>query len=230
MQLREDDRDRVHVMEAVLLNHFSAALSQNSPGVVLQTEENIYHVLQEEDFGENDFRHIYYQMIYQMELQEGYISNEEASARRIYLEVRDLDTLEKLHGEFVRRVRQTGFVRKNDYSEAVTNTIRHIENELDNENLSIQLLARYVYLTPNYLAAVFKKETGFTIGQYCLRQRMERARQLLTDTRLKLNQIARMVGYRDPEYFSKIFKRDTGCAPSVYREQRTENRPDFFIL
>lgn len=229
MHPKEDDTNKINVTETVLLCEFFAALSKNSSTMLRKAEERVYHALQSEIFGENEFRRIYFQMIYQMELREGYISNGDESAWGIYSEICDFHTRGEFHEEFARRVRQAESIRESAYSEAVANTIRHIQNELNNENLSIQLLARYAYLTPNYLAARFKKETGVTIGQYCLNQRMERGKELLMNKKLKLNEIARMVGYRDADYFSKIFKREVGCTPTRYREQRMNQQINFKI-
>ena len=218
MRSREEDADKIMVMGTMLLCDFSEALGKRGSAALCEAEERVYQALQDEAFREQDLRRIYFQMIYQMELREGYIASGSESAWRIYTKLQSFHTREEFHREFIRRIRHTDCLHESAYSETVAGTIRHIQNELDNENLSIRLLARYAYLTPNYLAAVFKKETGTTIGQYCLNQRMERAKELLKNRTLKLHEIARMVGYRDAEYFSKIFKREVGCTPSRYRE------------
>lgn len=93
-----------------------------------------------------------------------------------------------------------------------------LENYRDT-TISITNLADYVYLTPTYLSNLFKKNIGITIGQYLVDVRIEHAKQYLKDPRLKLYQIAPLVGYEDANYFAKIFKKKTGITPSEYREK-----------
>lgn len=77
---------------------------------------------------------------------------------------------------------------------------------------------RFGYLTPTYLSAVFKKQTGLTIGQYLLGIRVEHAKQKMKDPQLKFYQISEQVGYADANYFAKIFKKMTGMTPTEYKE------------
>ncbi|MDD2971368.1 MAG: response regulator [Lachnospiraceae bacterium] len=103
---------------------------------------------------------------------------------------------------------------------AVQKVITYMEEHLEDPALSIQMLADEVYLTPTYLSSLFKKTTGVTIGQYLTEQRINRARELLDNPRWKLYHIAEMVGYRDANYFAKIFKKRMGILPSEYRERQ----------
>ena len=59
-----------------------------------------------------------------------------------------------------------------------------------------------------------------TIGQYLTELRIEYSLKLLMDKQLKLYHIAEIVGYEDPNYFAKIFKRHVGMTPSEYREKQ----------
>lgn len=219
MRNQKNDADRISILEAVVFSDFFSAMEKANYAGMQEAEERLYGLMQEKDVSESMVRQAYFRILYQMELKEAYISNNEKFAQRIYEGLCDLYTPEEFHEEYLKRLRQNESLRTRNYSEAVRSTMHHIQDELGNENLSIQMLADYVYLTPNYLASIFKKETGLTIGQYCLQQRMERAKQLLSNGKMKLNQIARIVGYRDANYFTKIFKREVGCIPSEYREQ-----------
>lgn len=86
------------------------------------------------------------------------------------------------------------------------------------ENISIQNLADELFLTPNHLYMLFKKETGETFNQYLTRYRMEKAKEYLSEPKYKLYQITEMVGYSDSDYFTKLFKKHTNYTPSRYRE------------
>lgn len=96
--------------------------------------------------------------------------------------------------------------------------IRYMYENYQNPELSIKILADYVYLTPTYLSNLFKKQTNQTIGQYLTDIRMEEAKKRIRDPKFRLYEIADLVGYRDANYFAKMFKKKTGYTPKEYRE------------
>lgn len=98
--------------------------------------------------------------------------------------------------------------------------IRGVKNYIDQhyqEDLSLELLADQVHLSPSYLSKLFKKEIGQNLSSYIHHVRIERAKTLLRTTSLKTYEIAEAVGISDPVYFSRIFKKATGCKPKDYR-------------
>lgn len=106
--------------------------------------------------------------------------------------------------------------QKNNF--LIKHVMEYINQNLDNKDLCIQILADVVYLTPTYLSSLFKKKTGMTIGQYLTSMRIKKAEEILKNPQLKLYQVSEMVGYEDSNYFAKIFKKKTGMLPSEYRE------------
>mgnify|MGYP001214515674 CR=1 FL=1 len=98
--------------------------------------------------------------------------------------------------------------------------IRELIRKRYAEDLTLPDIAKEVYLSPNYMAAMFKKETGETVNDYMTRVRIERAKRLLLDPALSVTDVADAVGYRDSNYFSKLFKKMTGYSPKEYRESR----------
>lgn len=92
----------------------------------------------------------------------------------------------------------------------------HCAINLDKSDLVVAQLARKVYITPNYLSSIFRKEMGQTISQFILNARMEMAKWLLTNRRLTRSDVAQRVGVGDVNYFSKLFKKFTGISPSDY--------------
>ncbi|AUS96060.1 hypothetical protein CDQ84_03160 [Clostridium thermosuccinogenes] len=92
------------------------------------------------------------------------------------------------------------------------------------ERLTIDKIAKHIYLTPNYLSFLFKKETGKTINQYITEVRIEKAKHFLKDSSVKLNKVAKNVGYHDAKYFTKVFEKVVGIKPKHFREKhRNEN-------
>ena len=75
-----------------------------------------------------------------------------------------------------------------------------------------------VYLSADHLARVFKKETGETLVKYITDKRINAAKEMLSDTKTPISQVASEVGYDNYSYFTKIFKEKTGCSPGDYRK------------
>ncbi|MFP3322698.1 helix-turn-helix domain-containing protein [Planococcus sp. SIMBA_160] len=87
------------------------------------------------------------------------------------------------------------------------------------ESITIEKIAGHVYMNPTYFCEYFKNETGETVLDYVTRSRINKARELLLTTNLKIYEIAEQVGYTDTKYFSKLFKKHYGELPSKYKEK-----------
>ena len=92
----------------------------------------------------------------------------------------------------------------------------YIEHNLDKE-MTREDLAQMVHLNQDYLARIFKKETGDSLMNYITGKRVEAAKQYLLKTGESVNTIAMRVGYDNFSYFTKIFKDRTGMTPKDYR-------------
>jgi len=84
-------------------------------------------------------------------------------------------------------------------------------------DLSLEEIARHCHLSPSYFSHLFREYTGQTLTAYIKRVRVEKAQQLLLTTDLSVGEIAREVGYQDPNYFSRVFKSVVGKTPYEYR-------------
>ena len=74
------------------------------------------------------------------------------------------------------------------------------------QGITLEELAERLCVTDEYLSTLIKKETGISFTETVRKMRIERIKELLLHSSLKLNQIAEMVGYSDPKYMSKEFK------------------------
>lgn len=99
---------------------------------------------------------------------------------------------------------------------AVRNTISYIQNHLD-ENLTIQLLAERVFLSPYYFSRLFKKKTGYSPYEYIIISRINRAKYLLKTTKLPLEEIAAASGYHSAGRFINAFSERVGIPPERFR-------------
>lgn len=86
------------------------------------------------------------------------------------------------------------------------------------EPITINSLSDQVYLSPNYLRTIFKDKTGVTIHDYLTRIRLDKAKELLADPSLKVQDIAQMVGYESTSYFISLFLKNQGVTPNEYRK------------
>lgn len=83
--------------------------------------------------------------------------------------------------------------------------------------MSLVSLSKLVEITPNYLAASFKKEVGLSVIDYITKKRISLAKEMLEQTNLQILQIAYYIGYNDLSYFSRVFKKQTGMTPTEYK-------------
>jgi YesN/AraC family two-component response regulator len=86
-------------------------------------------------------------------------------------------------------------------------------------NIKLSDLARSVGYSESYLSVLYKKETGETIMDSITRRRLEKAKELLKDKALKIYEISEAIGYSDPNYFGKFFKKAEGMYPQEYRKR-----------
>ena len=106
------------------------------------------------------------------------------------------------------------------YSEIIQTAKARIEQDYMSEDISLNSVAAEVCMSPSYFSSVFSKEMGKTFIEYLTEVRMEKAKQYLACSSMKTSEISYEVGYKDPHYFSYIFKKTQGCTPKEYRAAR----------
>lgn len=93
-----------------------------------------------------------------------------------------------------------------------------IEEHYGDEMLSLTMIADHFELTPQYLSALFKKQTGMNLTDFLTRVRIDEAKKLMKDKKLTFMQIANRVGYANDIGFIRVFKKYEGTTPGKYRE------------
>ena len=104
------------------------------------------------------------------------------------------------------------------YGEMVDEVLAFIAENYSDEDISLNQLASHVNVSPNHLSMIFSQETGNTFIKYLTDYRMNKAKELLKCTNKRGAEIALEVGYKDPHYFSYIFKKTQGMTPTQFRE------------
>lgn len=99
--------------------------------------------------------------------------------------------------------------------------IQYLDKNFQDYNLSSKLIAQEHHISVPYLNRLFKQKTGDTIASYLKRLRLKYAQQLLLDTNLSVESIARRAGFENTKYFYTLFRNEFGVSPSNYRISRS---------
>ena len=124
--------------------------------------------------------------------------------------------LRALVEEVLAQVAQAG--SEKPYSELTQNVVAVVKRDYQQE-LTIKMVADALHLNSGYLGQLFKKETHLSFSQYLNHVRIKKAQQLLLHTTLNVNEIADETGYKNTNYFSKMFKKLNGITPKEFRDQ-----------
>jgi two-component system response regulator YesN len=106
---------------------------------------------------------------------------------------------------------------KKQQRDLLIQAIGFIDEHYPEESISLDKVARRVNISPNYFSAMFSQEVGQTFIEYLTSKRIGEAKRMLRQTEKRSSEIAFAVGYKDPHYFSFVFKKVSGCTPSEYR-------------
>ena len=109
------------------------------------------------------------------------------------------------------------------YGRMVQEGITYLEEHFDS-NISLDSMCAKLAVSKNYFCYLFKRETGESIWSYLTQIRLKKSRELLLTTDYKSYEIAYMVGYDNPSYFSRLFKKCVGQPPNEYRAAHGEKK------
>ena len=102
-------------------------------------------------------------------------------------------------------------------NDIIDNALKYINAHYSDEDISLDSVAEAINISANYLSALFSHNVGQSFIEYITKKRMAKAKQLLRNTSKRSGEIAGEIGYKDPRYFSFVFKKNQGCTPSQYR-------------
>lgn len=98
----------------------------------------------------------------------------------------------------------------------LTDIANYVQKHLT-EPVNIEALSKAVFVSRTHLAVKFKKETGMTLTEYVLKEKIEEGKRLLRYTDKSLSAIAAYLGFSSQSHFSNVFRKYAGCLPSEYR-------------
>lgn len=105
-------------------------------------------------------------------------------------------------------------------------TVKNYIYQHYSDDLNLEMLAEKVYLSSGYLSFIFKKETGMNLNRFIRVVRMEKAKELLCTTNMKVAQVSEEVGFANVSYFCRSFREYYGSSPESYRKGTGEDEED----
>lgn len=130
--------------------------------------------------------------------------------------------LTKVIRPYWKEIGEVRSAQEKEMSYAVDKVLGLLQQQYNDDGLSLEWCADTVNVNPYTLSKAFKLQTGVNFIDYLTDLRLEKSRQLLADTDMKINDVATQVGYQ-PSYFNRIFKKHEGMTPSQYRQSLRSN-------
>lgn len=130
-----------------------------------------------------------------------------------------MDYAKRLFGETIRLRDRSA---RSKYQDIIATAKEYAVQNFQNNEFSMNQAAAMVNISPSYFSTLFRQETGTTFVEYLTQLRLDKAKELLMCTDMRSSEIGYQVGYKDPHYFSYIFKKTCGCTPKEYRSRKTE--------
>lgn len=157
---------------------------------------------------------------------EGIEGEMQAQSEELKNSMKTIQTLEEIKNYirmFLKKiigVRDTISGRR--YSDIIEIAKDQIRKTYMSDEISLNTIAAEVGMSPSYFSSIFSKEMGKTFVEYLTEIRMDRAKELLMCSSMKTSEIGYEVGYKDPHYFSYIFKKTQNCTPKEFRARGKE--------
>lgn len=134
------------------------------------------------------------------------------------LEISDYEHLRKWFMDKLTKACQNVMSRKENQSNTIIDRAKkYIDSHFEKE-ISLDEVSKEVDISPYYFSKIFKDATGQNFIEYVTGARIAKAKELLSETDLSMKEICAMVGYADPNYFSRTFKKNVGVTPTEFKE------------
>ncbi|ABR48966.1 response regulator receiver protein [Alkaliphilus metalliredigens QYMF] len=131
-----------------------------------------------------------------------------------------IDNIKELKNSYLNYIRSIIFsieeIRKNELNGLITKALAFIQKHY-NENICLNDVAQEINMSYHYFSKFFKESTGKNFVDYLTELKIERSKELLKNQSISIKEICYEIGYSDPNYFSKAFKKITGVTPTAYR-------------
>lgn len=136
----------------------------------------------------------------------------------------DVFTLQRLATQYVQGlIDQLIASEAADNAEWISNATRYIQNEYVN-NVTLEDVAHHIGFSTYYFSRLFKQKFHTTFVEYLTGLRIQQAKKLLLEKKHTIKEVCYKVGYKEPNYFARVFKKETGYSPTEYQKVRIEQK------
>lgn len=193
---------------------------------VLDELNRIWTQLRQEGVGENTFKFFVFELLtnlYEIVRDKGgdyssIFSPDNGDYRQV-TKARILDDLYRyVHHKCIETVHWLQNQRVPQIRLVIEQVKKIVAEQYGNNSLTLKSISQQLYLNPTYLGKLFKTDTSLTFNDYLLSVRMEKAKELLHTTHMKIYEVSEAVGYRDIDWFYKKFRAYTGVSAMEYKE------------
>lgn len=157
---------------------------------------------------------------------EGIEGEMQAQSEELKNSMKTIQTLEEIKNYIRMLLKKIIGVRDTISGRRYSNIIEIAKDQIRktymSDEISLNTIAAKVGMSPSYFSSIFSKEMGKTFVEYLTEIRMDRAKELLMCSSMKTSEIGYEVGYKDPHYFSYIFKKTQNCTPKEFRARGKE--------
>ena len=194
----------INSCETIIKTIFSKIMEMNQ--VNMETIKMVYYRLIS----------LIFNVMYEADIAPSYLGSSELE---IFTSIKNFSSIDQIEEKLIyysRKAIECILNTQNIKSTAVEKAKKYISDHLA-DDISLTDIADCIHVTPNYLCALFKAESGQTLFDFITNLRINQAMILMRDENIKTYEIGKMTGYSDPKYFSRVFKKVTGMPPSSYR-------------
>lgn len=124
------------------------------------------------------------------------------------------DKIQRCYAEFLEQLKEK---KKAAPTEKIVEEVYSFIQEHYKEPITLEGIADLYFMNKEYLSTLFRKKYGETVGNYIIRLKIEDAKKQLIYSNRKIDDIAFSLGYQDPSYFNRQFKKTTGISPGKFR-------------
>lgn len=207
------------------LDTFKIALASWNKSACYEYLDNLYiTILKHNNTLVNEVKNHYFKLILII-LSESPIFNtlaDKNSEYYLYEVLFYIEALKELHN-YIMELLTTYFTLKSDEQNIVADIdklLKYINSRVNDPQLTLTEISAHHFMSVPYLCKYFKEQTGKTIKSYLIEYRMNYAKELLSQTNLKVSEIAEQVGFSDQNYFTKRFFKYFGITPSKFKETK----------
>ncbi len=199
-----------------ITNHFIELLEkQNEDSLLGYVREVARNIKKQGNISKQAAVQLIESILYQINLYCG--RNNILLKQPLYIDVNQIFSFDRLMEQLENMIR-IFCNEKSVADDVVTMAKKFIMGNYRNADLSVKDIADHVHLNVSYLSTHFKKVCGVTINAYLTEFRIERAKEYIRSGKYNADEIGRLVGYEDGNYFYRIFKKQTGMTTKEYRK------------